>query len=426
MLYNAVSGLLTEIDDELFSFLKTIEGKTDIRPDKIQDLEISEFLTQNMIIVDNDENTRSKIQLNTLSSRYDTRHLGLTIAPTRDCNFECIYCYEKDRPHTYMTETIQQAVIDFAKSRKSESIHVAWYGGEPLLAKNIIESLTQKFINVVGKDHYSASIITNGYLLDKDFIEQLPLLQIKSLQITVDGLKDTHNQRRPHKDFTNSFDTIISNLVLLANMIETTQNDIQVTIRVNIDKSNLLEYVNVLKMIRAISTRFYVDMGIVRDDSKKLDCLTTSNEKAALYNTLFYEHSVFSLAMFPYLYTHNCMARHLNAFLIDPEGYIYKCWEDIGNPHLSVGNVVSHDEGYFTNLDLVAQYMKTADNIDSSVCTQCRCFPICEGGCPKRRIDNLFHDAKQDVCSVFKNNLYDMIEIRYLTHKMMNENENKK
>jgi uncharacterized protein len=105
-----------------------------------------------------------------------TDNLYLTIAPTFDCNFGCPYCFETAK-HGTMKENIQQAVIDFIKSQieqlQSNNISLTWYGGEPLLAKDIIVSMSHK-INALAKTYSltsSFNIITNGYLIDETITE---------------------------------------------------------------------------------------------------------------------------------------------------------------------------------------------------------------------------------------------------------------
>ena len=70
---------------------------------------------------------------------------------------------------------------------KSWLLH--WYGGEPLLAISPIERLTKKFKKICKRFNieYSASIITNGYLLTEDVCNKLLDLDITDAQITLDG-----------------------------------------------------------------------------------------------------------------------------------------------------------------------------------------------------------------------------------------------
>ena len=63
------------------------------------------------------------------------------------------------------------------------------------------------------KSIHHSSIVTNGYLLNEYIINQFKELGIRRMQITIDGLKDTHNQRRPHKTNKDSFEKIMNNLI---------------------------------------------------------------------------------------------------------------------------------------------------------------------------------------------------------------------
>ena len=77
------------------------------------------------------------------------------------------------------------------------SLSVAWFGGEQLLAADVIESLSKRLMAPAeekGVD-YRASIITNAYLLTQDVIDMLSAVKVTSAQVTIDGLCDDARHR---------------------------------------------------------------------------------------------------------------------------------------------------------------------------------------------------------------------------------------
>ena len=79
---------------------------------------------------------------------------------------------------------------------------------------------------------YSYYCITNGLHLI-DFIPLLKGSDITHLQITIDGTKEMHNQRRPAIDGSPSFDRII------CGVSQAVKEGFKVSVRLNIDKTNL-------------------------------------------------------------------------------------------------------------------------------------------------------------------------------------------
>lgn len=165
--YNSRTNALALLEAENYTQYKAFcEDGTAITDEKfLKDLTYGGFL------VDDEIDELALIRFSLLQSRFGNHHLGLTIAPTSDCNFRCIYCYEKDslRKST-MTEEVQNSLIDYVKRIAPiiSDISVSWYGGEPLLALDIIERLTGEICAICeeNKIGYRASIVTNGYLLD--------------------------------------------------------------------------------------------------------------------------------------------------------------------------------------------------------------------------------------------------------------------
>lgn len=75
--------------------------------------------------------------------------LFLTIIPTTNCNFKCVYCYEEYNPLT-INEAMQQNIVNFVmnKIKKCRNLYVSWFGGEPLLALDKIKALSNEFIKI--------------------------------------------------------------------------------------------------------------------------------------------------------------------------------------------------------------------------------------------------------------------------------------
>ncbi len=166
------------------------------------------------IFVESDEDEILQIKFLKYLARYNKEIINLTIAPTLDCNFNCEYCFEENRIQEYMNDETENAIIEYINTiGENKDVRITWYGGEPLLDKKRIYSISRK---VQEKHNLLSSIITNGYLLDKEFIDDLKNLNIISIQITIDGSEDTHNRRRPHKN-GKSYNVIMSNLEYLYN-----------------------------------------------------------------------------------------------------------------------------------------------------------------------------------------------------------------
>jgi len=105
------------------------------------------------------------------------------------------------------------------------------------MQKDLICSLSERFINLCEEKNikYSASIITNGILLDTETVKRLSNdCKISHAQITIDGLKETHNKRRILIGDGDSFDIVTHN-------IDVCKDCLPISVRVNIDKDNVDE-----------------------------------------------------------------------------------------------------------------------------------------------------------------------------------------
>lgn len=97
---------------------------------------------------------------------------NLTFVVTDDCNFNCSYCYQKKEKKTINNSTIETAVDFFYPFFNNNKIHIAFYGGEPLLAYEKIELAVRRLRkkNKTGNKNIQFSITTNGVLLTEKML----------------------------------------------------------------------------------------------------------------------------------------------------------------------------------------------------------------------------------------------------------------
>ncbi len=103
------------------------------------------------------------------------------ISITNKCNLNCSYCYEKKLNTVYgiINDQTLYGIINFINTRKNTgTIH--FFGGEPLLGKDIIKKLTAEI------KACSYFVTTNGTLLDEEFIKWCSEHAVK-INISHDG-----------------------------------------------------------------------------------------------------------------------------------------------------------------------------------------------------------------------------------------------
>jgi len=189
--------------------------------------------------------------------------------------------------------------------------HITWYGGEPLLRFDIIKEISKILIseNIL----FDASLITNGYLLNIETINQLQSLNISMIQITIDGFEEMHNKRRFLLNGNGTYKRILKNINLLLSSPFT--KNILLKIRINTDKNNANDYIRfrnyLMKQLSHYNHRIQIYPGWVTGETNpKVPCLSGDEiSKFVLNNSTEY---------YPENNLYDCMARHINSFLIDP------------------------------------------------------------------------------------------------------------
>ncbi|MCK9476150.1 MAG: SPASM domain-containing protein [Candidatus Muirbacterium halophilum] len=411
LLFNSFTNTFAELDESTYNeVIKIKENPNNYDFAKAPQL-LLQFLSGKILLEDNEEPVMELHLKNTIN-RFSTPFLSLTIAPTRDCNFECPYCYEEDRPATYMTEEMEDKVINFTeKFKKVNAIHISWYGGEPLLCWDQIYRMSKKMKDK--KIKFFSGIITNGYLLNKEVADQFTGARIHSAQITIDGLENTHNSRRKHKTKKDTFNVILKNIDYLLTVWKGS-----LSIRVNVDKTNHKEYNEVHQMINSrykeYKDKISVYPGIVTDYSAT--CITADScgmDQDAVTTFMFECYEKFKikdLDFYPKSMYQACSANALHSYVIGPEGELYKCWRDLGKAEMIVGSVTGDIP---VNNTLLAKYLVDITPYTSEKCKDCFFLPLCNGGCPNLRFSNKYLGTNFDTCLVQKNNIKKYLETHY-------------
>lgn len=241
IIYNSFSNSLGIIENELLD--RVNEGKV------LSEAE-ERLLVEGNFIIEDDVDELSILRCKTFACKYNTKQLGITIAPTLDCNFRCVYCFEKNcRSSLKMGLSVQNKILEYINQKidSISSLTICWFGGEPLLAMDVIEDLSSRIIEMCDRKsiNYSASIITNGYLLNEKNVKRLISNRVQSCQITLDGDKEQHDDKRYLQGGIGTFDKIIENIISAYSTIP------QITVRVNTDKLNM----NAAQKIKSIFTK---------------------------------------------------------------------------------------------------------------------------------------------------------------------------
>lgn len=415
MLIHGYTGAMDIVQNELATFLSTTSGsfsKENI-PCSVATAELLKergYITQKT----RDEEYAYVERMATALHRKDRiLNACFTFLITYNCNFRCPYCFEKDAVHDQMRQKVfTKELVDKAYEvimkiePKEEQLRVKTielYGGEPLLKENkeIIRYIIQK-----GKDlGFKFRATTNGY--DLDFYEDLlsPDL-IFNLQVTIDGLKDIHNQKRIHYAGFPTFDKIVSNIGIAL------KKRVQVVVRVNTDKSNFDNLLPLMKMFDDLhytnNEYFKIDSALLRNNDKSLDKRSeyfSQRDFLDAHQKLKFRYGCQSYGAYkkvkaaiieqkPLQLKANFCGSQVNGFVLDPFGKIYPCWEIVGKKAFQIGDY--NNENIVWNNSVLEKW-RGKNILTSDSCHHCKYALLCGGGCAAHNLDKMEYCTNMSV-----------------------------
>ncbi len=318
-------------------------------------------------------------------------YLELTIMPTEQCNFRCVYCYE-DFVKPKMNEETIDSIIRYVKKNISnrKGLIVSWFGGEPLLAMDVIEKLSDAFIRICRENRkiYSASITTNAFLLNLDVFKKLRKLRINHFQITIDGNKMIHDKQRVLVGGGGTFDRIINNI---KNICEHEKSNLwTISLRTNVTNStvrNMEQFKNEIIDSFNDDPRVYIMLRKMwtnnTDDADALVCSEQDFEsfvsQCEISETSLYQEYIFSHDM-----NFMCYASNPNSYVIGSDGKVYKCTYALYDDINQVGQLEKTGELYLNEEKLSFWIAPRATN--KAECMVCANYAACvSNGCPYRQ-----------------------------------------
>lgn len=394
--------------NELGKFQKFLSS--DLQGISVSDHELLCDLVNNKIIVEDTAKEKFVSELSYYDSIYDTT-CNLTILPTEQCNFRCVYCYEKYN-HGKMSVEIADNILKYLakNARKFSGINVSWFGGEPLLAVDVIEYISKQIIQISKFYHipYVASMTTNGYLLDYETFEKLLELKIFSYQLTIDGTEESHDKTRYTIGHEKSYRRIINNLVNIKNKVKNKHFTISIRCNLTVESINVINnFINEMDYYFGGDKRFEFYFRPVGNwlDSKIDEANILKSDDIILEKLLLNPKKLNYNSYYNLLFAQQCISLKRNHYVIRSNGDVAKCTVYLDES--IIGKVESSGKLQL-NYEKLGRWI-FPENVDSS-CKECAFWGKCHGhSCPVKKI-SANHSDKKD-CGYELNSIEKIIDL---------------
>jgi len=353
-----------------------------------------EFIEKGYLVEKTQENKLYKnLYLDFIDTR-DTDEIQIFFVPWYTCNFACEYCFQDgyDNPDLLLKFEVIDAFFDYVNNQfNGRKKYITLFGGEPLLTGISHIKQNEYFFNKIKENNLDLAIVTNGYNVE-EYTDLLKNIKIREIQITLDGVGDIHNERRPLKGGGATFDKIVKGIDKLLT------NKINVNLRFVVDKQNINELPKLAK--------FSIEKGWTKSPFFKTQigrnyelhfCQSHANKlftRSELYKTIYemmlenqeiYEFHQPAFSVAKYLYENGELPKPLfdscpgckTEWAFDYTGTIYSCTATVGKKGEELGKFYPQVDLYN---DIIEKWQeRDVTTIDG--CKDCSVQLACGGGC---------------------------------------------
>jgi uncharacterized protein len=380
LLYGGLAGSLIEITRDARAEVESLLANPN-GPSAAAGTPIHRLLVDAAILVDEQSDERSLVARRREREQRPTGSMGLTICPTVNCNYRCVYCYQK-HVGKLMPDTVQDLLLAFIDRQDPpvERLFVTWFGGEPLLGLPVIERLTAQLRARLPGDRYAASMVSNGWLLTADTSARVADLGVGRIQITLDGPRDVHNTRRPLAGGQPTFDRILTNL-------RDADPRLRFSVRVNTDVRNVDQVSQIFDELDEAQLRGRVSLYFAPVMPYTEVCADTAghcivgqdwSQANAQLRLMALERGYGGPAL-PGAIGSVCIADNPRGWVVTPDGLFYKCWNDVTSPDRAVFDLVT--DAQTTAMKAELDKWKNWSPFKLADCQECKSLPQCQSGC---------------------------------------------
>lgn len=385
--YNTLWGSFQVLSNEDWQeWDAALQGKSEVCEETREKMIAGGFLS------DHDESAVLRARFSPSSKTQSQHGLSLTIAPTVNCNFRCTYCFQEHPKRRMSDEDITAIKSHVDENLKPKtSLHVMWFGGEPLMAFDVIEELATSFQKTCEERGatFHQSMVSNASLLDEAkiaFFEKMGNLGY--IQVTLDGLPDSHDARRCEAGGRGTFQKILKN-------IDRAAGRVPITLRINIDKMNAGELESLVDHLVDYGLRDRVNMYLGQllpytEACDEVSSKALSGEEFAKREVQFQfyliQRGFKAIQPLPRPRSGNlCVADHPSGAVLAPHGLAFKCWNETAMSAQQASGQYGDGLEMFPPTGLYADNRKRWDEYDLleyKTCNTCHIQPLCMGGCP--------------------------------------------
>jgi MoaA/NifB/PqqE/SkfB family radical SAM enzyme len=193
------------------------------------------------------------------------RPLLVQLVVTRKCNLSCGYCHEYDSHSPPVPADLLEQRIDHAAALGT--LIVTLTGGEPLLHPRL-DALVARVVS----HGMVCTLISNGYLLTRDWIERLNAARLSMLQMSVDNVE-------PNQLSQKSWSYVHKRLELLR-----AHARFGVTINAVLGSSTVEQTREVVTAVR--DAGFFMTVGLMHDQQGQIDAGLLRDRLADIYDEM--------------------------------------------------------------------------------------------------------------------------------------------
>ncbi len=374
VVYNAFHNTVGIVTAREAEYIKSCERSLGIHYTKINDFSKKGF------VVDENIDELSTLKVEYLKSKFDSQLLSLVIVPTYQCNLNCAECLGKLSysvvDNTIMSESVQDRIYHWISRNLYgiEKMEICWHGGEPLLALNVVRRLGG-MLKKLAEDRnieFVSMMSTNGYLFTESVARELKQLGVTRYKMSMDGYKEKHDSKKPHKDGSATYETIIENIEKGVDYVD------EIDLRINVDKENLKDAFDIAKTLeeKRIRGKVIPRLGTPQKFAEQKNEVHFTKEEffcEAIYYSLrqgigprdFLKKDCF------------CQINQLNGIIVDGHGTLFKCVSDTGDGQScgklnKDGSITFHKNFYAYGVENPTEF---------ALCENCSFLPICIGEC---------------------------------------------